>query len=33
MPNAGRYDSDRRNMPMEFFAVGISGRVRSNPTT
>ncbi|WP_329109546.1 hypothetical protein OG792_12285 [Micromonospora sp. NBC_01699] len=32
MPNEGRYDRDRRNPPMEFFAIGVSGRIRRNPT-
>jgi hypothetical protein len=31
VPNRGRYDRDRRNLPMEFFAIGMSGRARRNP--
>ena len=30
--NRGRYDAACKLGPMEFFAVGVSGRVRRNPT-
>ncbi|WP_329101047.1 hypothetical protein OG792_19980 [Micromonospora sp. NBC_01699] len=32
MPNEGRYDEKRRTVPMELFSIGMSGRIRRNPT-
>ncbi|WP_329109123.1 hypothetical protein OG792_10525 [Micromonospora sp. NBC_01699] len=32
MPNEGRYDQKRQTVPMELFSIGMSGRIRRNPT-
>ncbi|WP_329101658.1 hypothetical protein OG792_21685 [Micromonospora sp. NBC_01699] len=32
LPDEGRYDEKRRTVPMELFSIGMSGRIRRNPT-
>jgi hypothetical protein len=30
--NRGRFDTPATSMPYEFFSIGVSGRIRRNPT-